>query len=190
MKEGKLDYKKLVEKIKPEMEKTLRIFEEELKKIRTGRANPSLVENLEVECFGQKFPLKQLGMISIPEPRQISIQPWDNSYIEGILKAIEKSGLGLNPVVDQNLVRINLPPLTEEFRQNLLKLLSQKKEMAKKQIRFLRQEVWDEIQKAFLEKRISEDEKYKGKDELQDLVEEYNEKVESIAKKKEEEILS
>lgn len=184
----KIDYKKIIEKIKPEMEKTITILREELLKIKSGRANPALVENIEVECFGQKFPLRQLALISIPESRQILIQAWDESYIEGILRAIEKSGLGVSPVVEKNLVRINLPPLTEEFKKDILRLVSQKKEESKKRIRFLRQEAWDKIQEAFQEGKISEDEKFKGKDEIQELVEEYNEKIEEIIKKKEEEI--
>jgi ribosome recycling factor len=185
----KLDYKKIIEKIRPELEKAVKFLENELRNIRTGRARPEMIENLEVECFGQKFPLRQLAQISIPEPRQILIQPWDSSYIEGILKAIERSGLGLNPVVEKNLIRIYFPPLTEEFRKNLLKLVSQKKELAKKTIRRWREEAWDEIQEGFREGKISEDEKYKGKDELQELIDEYNEKVEELSDKKEKEIL-
>ena len=185
----KIDYKKIIEKVKPEMEKAVKSFEEEIKTIRSSRASPELVENLEVECFGQKFPLRQLGQISIPEPRQILISPWDSSYIDPIVKAIEKSNLGASPVVDKNSIRINLPPVTEEFKKNLLRILSQKKEAAKKKIREARTDAWDEIQDAFLEGKISEDQKYKGKDELQDLVEEFNEKIEEIAERKEKEIL-
>jgi len=169
--------------------KVITNFEEELKTLRSSRASPELVENLQVECFGQKFLLRQLGQISIPEPRQILISPWDPSYIDPIIKAIEKSGLGVSPAVDKNSIRINLPPVTEEFKKNLLKILSQKKEMAKKKVREARIDAWDKIQKAFLEGKISEDQKYKGKDELQDLVDEFNEKIEEIAKRKEKEIL-
>jgi ribosome recycling factor len=185
----KIDYKKIIEKVKPEMEKAVKSFEEEIKTIRSSRASPELVENLEVECFGQKFLLRQLGQISIPEARQILISPWDSSYIDPIVKAIEKSNLGASPVVDKNSIRINLPPVTEEFKKNLLRILSQKKEAAKKKIREARTDAWDEIQESFLEKKISEDQKYKGKDELQDLVEEFNEKIEEIAERKEKEIL-
>jgi ribosome recycling factor len=185
----KIDYRKIIEKVKPEMEKAVKTFEQEVKTIRSSRASPELVENLQVECFGQKFPLRQLGQISIPQPRQILISPWDASYIEPIVKAIENSSLSLSPVVDKNSIRIDLPPVTEEFKKNLLRILSQKKEAAKKKVREARTEAWDKIQKACLEGKISEDQKYKGKDELQDLVEEFNEKIEEIAKKKEKEIL-
>jgi len=188
-KKEKLDYRKIIEKVKPEMEKAIKSFEEELRTLRTSRASPQLIENLQVECFGKKFLLKQLGQISIPGPREILISPWDSSYIDPIIKAIEKSNLGLNATVDKNSIKINLPPLTEEFKKNLLKILSQKKESAKKKIREARTDAWDKIQEAFLEGKISEDQKYKGKEDLQDLVEEFNEKIEEIAKRKEKEIL-
>lgn len=183
-------YKDILEKIKPELEKVINFLERELQKIKTSRASPSLVEDIEVECFGQKFPLKQLAMISIPEPRQILIQPWDTSYIEGILKALEKTGLGAGcPIVDKNLIRINLPPLSEEFRKDLIRLVSEKQEEAKKTVRRWREEAWEEIQEGFREGKIREDDKYKGKDELQELIDEYNEKIEELAEKKKKEIL-
>lgn len=184
----KIDYKKVIEKIKPEMEKAIDFLRNELSKIRTGRATPGLVENLEAECFGQKFPIRQLAMITIPEPRQILIQAWDDSYVEGILRAIERAGLGASSTVEKNIIRISLPPLTEEFRRDLLKLVSQKKEAVKKTIRHWREKAWNEIQDAFKERKISEDEKYRAKDELQDLIEKYNETIEKMVKEKEEEI--
>jgi ribosome recycling factor len=184
-----MSYKEIIEKIKPELEKAINFLERELVKIRTSRASSALVEDIEVECFGQKFPLKQLALISIPQSRQILIQPWDKSYIEGIVKALENSALGVSPVVDQNFIRLNLPPLSEEFRKMLLKTLSEKKEAAKKTIRHWRNEAWDEIQEKFKEGKIREDDKFKAKDELQDLVDEYNEKIEELVKKKEKEII-
>ena len=182
-------YKDILEKIKPELEKVINFLERELQKIKTSRASPFLVEDIEVECFGQKFPLKQLCMISIPEPRQILIQPWDTSYIEGIIKSLEKSGMSLNPIVDKNLIRINLPPLSEEFRKDLISLVSEKKEQAKQTVRRWREEAWEEIQNGFREGKIREDDKFKGKDELQELIDECNEKIEELAEKKKKEIL-
>jgi ribosome recycling factor len=184
-----MNYKEIIEKIKPELEKAISFLEEDLRKIRTSRASPALVENVQVECFGQKFPLKKLALISIPQPRQILIQPWDSSYIEGIVKAIENSGLGISPVVEGNFIRLNLPPLTEEFRKTILKTISEKKEIAKKRIRYLRNDAWDEIQEKFKEGKIREDDKFRAKDELQKLVDEYNEKVEELVEAKEKEIL-
>jgi len=182
------NYKEIIEKIKPELDKVINFLERELAKIRTGRPSVSLVDSIEVECFGQKFPLKQLGTISVPESRQILIQPWDESYIEPITKAISRSGLNLNPIVDKKSIRISFPPLSEEYRKDLLRILAQKKEQARKTIRHWRQVIWDEIQEKFQEGEISEDDKYRGKDKLQEIVDEYNEKVEELMEKKKKEI--
>src|SRR4030042_7115580 len=96
-------YKTIIQNIKPEMDKVISFLEKELNKIRTSRANPSLVEDVVVDCFGQKFPLKQLAAISIPEPKQILIQPWDKSYTEGIVRALGETSVGMNPVVDKDV---------------------------------------------------------------------------------------
>jgi len=182
-------YKEIINKIKPEMDKATSFFERELQNVRTGRASPALVEDVQAECFGQKFPLKQLAAISTPGPREILIQPWDNSYIDGIVKALEKTGSGASPVVDKNAVRINLPPLSEEFRKELVRLVAEKQEKTKKTIRKWREDAWSEIQDKFREGKIREDDKFKGKDELQDLIDEYNEKIDEMAEKKRKEIM-
>jgi len=181
-------YKEIINKIKPELDKVTIFLERELSKVHTGRATPALVEDVVVECFGQKFPLKQLAAISIPEPKQILIQPWDKSYIVGIVQALEKTGVGANPVVDKEVIRINLPPLSEEYRKQLIHLISEKQEEARKTIRHWREEAWSEIQDGAKEGTIREDDKFRAKDELQDLVEEYNEKIERIGKRKIKEI--
>ena len=171
------------------MDKVVNFLDRELAKFRTGRASPSLVEDVVVECFGQKFPLKQLSAISIPETRQILIQPWDKSYIEGIVKALSETGIGANPVVDKEAVRINLPPLSEDYRKSLLHLVSEKQEEARRTIRKWREEAWDEIQERFREGKIREDDKFRAKDELQELVDGYNEKIEKMGEKKGKEIM-
>jgi len=183
-------HKEILNRIRPEMDKVVNFLDRELAKIRTGRASPSLVEDVVVECFGQKFPLKQLSIISIPETRQILIQPWDRSYIEGIVKALSETGIGANPVVDKETIRINLPPLSEDYRKNLLHLVSEKQETAKRTIRKWREAAWDEIQEGFREGKIREDDKFRAKDELQELVDEYNEKIEKMGEKKEKEIMA
>lgn len=185
-----MDYKEVINKIKPELDKVVSFFEGELAKIRVGRATPSLVENLEIPLFGQKLPLKQLGAISCPEPRQIIIRPWDKSYIEPIEKAILQSNVGLSPVVDKEVIRISLPPMTEDFRKELLKLLSQKKEEARSIIRKWRDQSWKEVQDLTREGEIREDDKFRAKDELQKLVDEYNGKIEELAERKRKEIES
>ncbi|MDI6592048.1 MAG: ribosome recycling factor [Patescibacteria group bacterium] len=184
-----INYKDIINKIRPELDKVIAFLERELLKIRTSRATPSLVEDILVECFGQRFLLKQLAAISVPEPRQILIQPWDKSYIEGIVKALEKTGIGANPIVDKEVIRINLPPLSEEYRKNLLRLISEKQEEVRKTIRRWREEAWKEIQEKYREGEIREDDKFKAKDELQDLIDEYNAKIEEIGERKKKEIL-
>ena len=182
-------YKEIINEIRPELDKVINFLDRELTKFRPSRPSPSLVEDILVECFGQRFPLKQLAAISIPEPRQILIQPWDKSYIEGIVSALEKSGLVANPIVDKEVIRISLPPLTEDYRQELLRLISSKQEDARKTIRKWREEAWREIQEKFREGKIREDDKFKGKDELQELIDEYNEKINEMIEKKKKEIV-
>jgi len=184
-----MTYQEIIDQIKPELEKVINFLEREVAKIRTGRASPSLIEDILVDCFGQKLPLKQLGTISCPNPRQIIIQPWDKSYIEAIEKAVSRSSLGMSPVVDKDVIRLSLPLLSEEHRKNLLKILSEKQEEAKKTIRRWREEAWDKIQEEFKEGKIREDDKFRGKDKLQELIDEYNEKVEKIGERKEKEIM-
>ena len=181
-------YKEIIEKIKPELEKTITYLEGEVMKIRTGHASPSLVENVVVDCFGEKFPLKQLAAISSPEPKQIVIQPWDKSYIEGIEKALSDSTLGVSPIVDKDTIRISLPPLSDEYRKNLIRLLSEKQEEVRQTIRRWREKAWNEIQTEAKEGNIREDDKFRAKDDLQKIVDEYNKKVEEIGERKKKEI--
>lgn len=183
-----MEYKQIIKKIKPEMDKVIAFLERELTKIRTGRASASLVEDIIVDCFGQKLPLKQLASISSPEPKQIVIQPWDKSYIEGIEKAISKSSLGIAPIVDKDTIRVSLPPLSEEYRKTLGRMLSEKQEEAKKTIRHWRGEAWEQVQNETRTGEIREDDKFRAKDELQKLVDEYNKKVEDIGERKKKEI--
>jgi len=183
-------YKEIIDKIKPELEKVINFFDGEMRKIRTQRASPSLVEDMMVECFGDKFKLSQLASISIPEPRQILIQPWDKSYIEPIVNALSKSSQHFSPVVEKELIRINLPPLSEEFRKDLIRLISEKKEGAKQTIRRWREDAWKEIQEGFREGKVREDDKFRAKDELQDLIDEYSQKIEDMAENKKKEIVS
>ena len=183
-----INYKDIIKEIKPELDKTINFLEGEMAKIRTGRATPSLVEDVVCDCFGQKFPLKQLAAISVPEPKQILIQPWDKSYIEGIVKSLEKTGIGANPIVDKDVIRVNLPPLSEEYRKELLRHLSQRQEDTRKTVRRWREEAWADIQEGERAGKIREDDKFRGKDDLQKLVDEYNEKIENLGEKKKKEI--
>ncbi len=134
------------------------------------------------------MPLKQLATIQTPEPRSIVIHPWDKNVIKNIEKAISQSKLGLAPVTDEEFIRLKVPPLTEERRRELVKILQEKVEECRVSIRRQREEIWKEIQDLEKEKEISEDDKFKAKDELQKVVDEYNSKLEEIKERKEEEI--
>jgi len=181
-------YKDIIQKIKPELEKIANHLKEEVDKIHSSRVNPSLVEDLEVDCFGQKTPLKQLGTILAPQPNQITIEPWDKSYVQPIEKAISQSDIGATPNVSGETIRLNFPLLTEEYKEKLFRSISEKLEEARQNIRHWRKESWEEIQQAFKDGGIREDEKFKGKDDLQKVVDEYNKKVEGIIENKKKEI--
>ena len=182
-------YKQIIDKIKPEMEKVIRFLEGEVLKIRTSRATPALVENIEVNCFGSNYLLKQLAAISCPQINQIVIQPWDKSYLEPIEKAISRSNLGMVPIVDKDVIRLSLPLLTEEYRKGLVRTLNDKAEQARRTIRHWRESAWNEIQNGFKEKKITEDDKFRGKDELQKVVDEHNDKIKEIIERKKKEIM-
>lgn len=180
--------KEIIEKTKRELDKVVDFFTKEISKIRTGQASPSLVEDVMVEVSGQALALKQLAGISCPERRQILIQPWDKSYLEPIEKALFKAQLGVTPIVDKDTVRVSLPSLTQDYRRDLAKMLSQKVEQAKQVMRKWREEAWNEIQRKAKEGVIREDEKFRGKDELQRVVDEYHAKVDILQERKEKEI--
>jgi ribosome recycling factor len=183
-------YNEAITSKREEFEKSIEFFKEELTQLRTGRASTALVDNLTVDYYGAKSPLKQVASITIPEPRTIMISPWDKSSLTGIEKSIRESQLNLNPNNDGQVIRINIPPLNEERRKELVKILNQKAEEARIVIRKHREEIWEEIQNMEKDGTIGEDDKFAGKDRLQVVIDEYNTKIEDIRKKKEEEILT
>lgn len=183
-----MEYKEIVKKLEPEFDKALQYLDRELAKLHTGRASASIVEDLVVDCFEQKFPLKQLAMISIPEARQIVVQPWDQSYFEPIQKAIENSQLGLSPAVDGAVIRVMIPDLTGEYRQNLIKLIAKTQEDARQTMRRARDNAWSQIQRLEREGEIREDDKFRAKDELQKMIDNYSKKIEEAGERKKKEI--
>ena len=183
-------YKKLIENLKIDFNKTIEYLKSELGSLQVGRANPSLIENIKVNCYNQELPIKQLAAINAPEPRSIIIKPWDKEIIRNIELAIRDSKLGLNPVTEEEFIRVNIPALNEERRKELAKIVQEKTEECRISVRRGRGDVWDQIQAMEQAKEISEDEKFKAKDELQKVVDEYNKKIEDISKKKEEEIMT
>jgi len=182
--------KELIKKSIPDFEKAIEHLQGDLVSIRTGRASAGLVENISVESYGTKTPIKNLASITVPEPRSISIQPWDKNNLSEIEKGIAKSNLGVVPVNDGNNIRVNLPTLTEERRLELTKTIKQISESTRVRIRNIREDLWKETGRLLKEKKITEDQKFEMQDELKKVVDEYNEKVKEILGKKEKEIMT
>lgn len=183
-------FSELIGNKKSEMENSIEHFKKELIQLRTGRASTALVENILVDYYGTKSPMKQVASITVPEPRTIVILPWDKGVLVNIEAAIRESQLNLNPMNDGNVVRINVSQLTEDRRKELVKVLNQKTEEARIAIRKHREDVWEEIQELEKDGKIGEDDKFAGKDKLQEVVDGYNLIIEDIRQKKEEEIMT
>jgi ribosome recycling factor len=178
-----------VKELTPKLDKSVEFLEDELNNIHTGRANVSLVDDILVNVYGTKQPLKSVANINIPEARQILIQPWDKGVVSQIEAAVREAGLGFNPINTGDVIRINLPELTQERRREFVKLAKEKTEEARVGIRTSRGEIWNTIKKAKNEGEISEDDMYHNEAEIQKLVDTYNKKVEDIFAKKEKELL-
>jgi len=174
---------------KAKMQHSLEATERELMLIRTGRASPVLLERIKVEYYGSEMPINQLATITVPEPRQLLISPWDKSILPAIVKAIHASDLGLTPNNDGSTIRLEIPPLTEERRKELTKLVHQKAEEGKVALRNIRREANEILEKREKSKEISEDELERGKKEIQKLTDEFLAKVDEITAKKVEEIM-
>lgn len=182
--------KEIIESKQESFQKIVAHFTEEAGTLRTGRANPGMVEGLLVDYYNAKTPLIQMASISVPEPRQIVISPWDKGVLSQIEAAVRESDLGLNPVNDGSVVRITLPALTEERRRELVKTLNSRAEEARISIRNIREDAWKEIQEAEKEGLMSEDDKFRSKDDLQKVIDGYNGQLETIREKKEGEIMT
>jgi len=183
-----MDYKDVIKKNQPEFDKAMAYLDRELAKIHTGRASASIIEDMVIECFEQRFPLKQLAMISVPEPRQIVVQPWDKSYFEPIQKAIAASALGLSASPEGSVLRIMMPDLTSEYRQSLGKVISKIQEDTRQAIRRTRDEAWSQVQKLEREGEIREDDKFRAKDELQKVIDDYGKKIDEAGDRKKKEV--
>lgn len=171
------------------MKKTISVYREELQSIRAGRANPSLLDRISVDYYGQITPLNQVAGISAPEPRLLAIQPWDVQLIPVIEKEILKSDLGLNPSNDGKIVRLIIPQLTEERRIELTKIVRKNGENAKIAVRNIRREAIDKVKKMEKSKELTEDERVSAEDEIQKITDKYIEELDAITKNKEEELL-
>ena len=171
------------------MKKSLEAMKRELMTIRTGRASPALIEPLKIDYYGAPTPLQQIATIAAPEPRLLTIKPFDPASISAIEKAILKSDLGLTPANDGKMIRLSIPSLNEERRRDLTKVVHKHAEEAHIALRNVRRDALKDLEELEKEKMISEDQHFKGKEELQKLTDKYIAEVDQVSKKKETEIM-
>jgi ribosome recycling factor len=171
------------------MKKAVDSFKRDLQKVRTGRANTAMLDGVKVDYYGTPTPVNQVANITVVDARLITVKPWEKTMIAVIDKAIRASDLGINPVADSELVRLPIPPLTQERRRDLAKTVGKQTEEARVAVRSARRDAMDMIKDAEKDKQISEDERKKGEKSIQDLTDKYIAQVEDIAKAKEKEIM-
>lgn len=175
--------------IKVELKKAEEFLSKEYRQLNVGRAAPTVLDSIMVESYGAHVPLKNVASIGIEDPKTLRIAPWDKSQVKDIEKALAAANIGLSVAVDDLGIRVIFPQLTTENRQSLVKVLKEKLEEARITVRREREKVWDDIQTKEREGKISEDEKFRGKDELQKIIDEVNKNLESLFEKKEKEVM-
>ena len=178
-----------IDEYKNKMENTLKIFHEELNRLRTGRATPSLLEPVFVEAYNSKMKISELATVNAPEPKLLTVQVWDKSMVQNVEKSIRDSELGLNPSTDGQLIRVPLPDLTEERRSELTKVASKFSEDAKISIRNIRRDAMDKIKDEQKNNLISEDEQKSSSDEIQKITDEQIKEIEKVIENKKNEIM-
>lgn len=183
-------YQELIKQRRKEFDAVYEWAKSEISSIRTGRANPDMVSDIVVDYMGTPLRIKELAAISTPEPRSLLIQPWDKGALAVIEKVIRESSLGLAPVVDGTGVRLTVPSLTQERRQEYVKLLGQKIEEARIRVRHIREDILKKVQQAVKDKSARDDEARHAKDELQKIIDESNAKFDELSKKKEQELMT
>lgn len=180
----------ILAKLKTRLDQTIEVVKKDLSSVRTGRAKPSLVEDVKVEAYGTIMTIKELATISVPDTTLIVIAPWDKGLVASIASGIQKSGLNIQPIVDSDTVKISLPAPTEERRLELVKLVHQKMESAKVMIRQVRTEIKEEIEAQEGESGISEDSIKSWLESMQKTVDQYMGKIEDFGKDKEKELMT
>ncbi|MDH7511403.1 MAG: ribosome recycling factor [Clostridiales bacterium] len=183
----------MVKEVLRELEKRMKVslehFRKDLSRLRTGRANISLFEDIRVEYYGTLTPINQVATLGIPDPTLITVQPWDPSLLDTLDKAIRSADLGLNPINDGKILKVPIPPLDEERRREMARRVKKMLEEEKTALRNMRRESKDEIEKLEKDKKITEDDKFSGLEQLQKIMDEYTKKTEEMAAAKEKEIL-
>jgi ribosome recycling factor len=181
--------KEILNSAESRMRGAIQVLNDDLAAVRTGRASPGLVERLQVEYYGTPTALMQLASISVPEPRTLTIKPFDPSTLKVIEKTIQASDLGLNPNNDGKVIHLNLPPLTEDRRRDLVKHVHHRLEEARIAVRNIRRDIHNDMRDFEKEKLVSEDELERGEDDLQKLTDRFIEEIAELGKKKETEIM-
>ena len=181
--------KMLLDDAKDRMEKAMEHLRTELSGIRAGRATPAMLENIRVEYYGSQTPLNQMASVSAPQADLLVIQPWDAGALADIEKAILTANIGVNPSNDGSLIRVPVPPLSEERRIDLVKAAKSRCEDAKVSIRNIRRHIKDEIKSIQLSENLPEDMRYEGEEKLQELTDNYTEKIDNYLERKEKEIM-
>lgn len=181
--------KQLLKELEKKMKDSIEHFRKDLSKLRTGQANLNIFEEIRVDYYGNMTPINQIATLGVPQPTLITVQPWDPSFLDSIDKAIRSADLGLNPINDGKMLKIPIPPLDEERRNEIAKYIRKMEEEEKTVLRNMRREIKEKIEEMEKEKEISEDDKFWGIEKLQELIDEYSKKIEEIASLKEKEIL-
>ena len=175
---------------KSKLEKSLEFLKSELAQIRTGRATPKLIEGVMVDAYGSKMALKEVGSISVLDPQNLAVSPWDKSLIQVVAKALRESDLKLNAVDESDRVRVPFPALTEERRKEFVKIVSTKVEECKNTMRGIRQEGLKDVEKQFAEKQIGEDEKFKLKDDFDRIIKDFSTKADEMGDSKKSDLMT
>jgi ribosome recycling factor len=179
----------LVSNAEERMKKALDALAREFARVRTSHATPALLDSVQVSAYGSTLPLNQVASVSVPEPRLLVVQPWDRTVIGDIEKAIQRANLGLNPTGDGNVIRIPIPPLTEERRKEIVRSARKTAEEARVSVRNIRRDINDQLKKMQKDKKISEDESHRRSEETQKLTDEFTGKIDELLEAKEKEIM-
>lgn len=171
-----------------QFDKAIEHLKVDISSIRTNRATPALLENIQAEVYGSKMPLTQLASIQAPEPKMLTVEPWDKQVVKDVEKAIQTASMGLSVVNEGTFLRVTIPPMTDETRREIIKVLNDKLESARQSVRGVRDKVKEEITAAEKSKEVSEDDKYKLIEDLDDMTRKYNEEIKKVGEAKEEEI--
>jgi ribosome recycling factor len=180
----------IIKEMKRRMDRALEVLGQDFARIRTGRASVTLLEGIKVDAYGTAMPISQVASLAAPEPRLLTVQPWDTALMSDLEKAILRSDLGLTPSNDGKIIRIPIPPLTTERRKELVKSTKKMAEESKVALRNLRRDANEQLKELKKDKQISEDEAFKAQDEVQKITDDYIKKLDALAAEKEKEIMS